>query len=109
VIESLRVIGGGARGAVWNQIMADVFGLPVQRLRQLEEATSMGAAVAGGVGAGIWTEFSKVDEMVEIASESRPRDEVHVVYDRLYEIFNEAYDALEGPSLFGRLARLDTA
>jgi xylulokinase len=108
-IESLRVIGGGARGAVWNQIMADVFGVPVHRLTLLEEATSMGAAAAGGVGAGIWRDFAKVDEMVEIASESRPRADVHAVYDGLYEIFNEAYDSLESSSIFRRLAAFDVA
>ena len=107
-IESLRVIGGGARGAVWNQIMADVFGVPVHRLALLEEATSMGAAAAGGVGAGIWKDFAKVDEMVEIASESRPRAHVHAVYDGLYEIFNAAYDSLESSSIFRRLAAFDT-
>src|SRR5439155_4902416 len=27
-IEAMRVIGGGARGRFWNQIMADVYGVP---------------------------------------------------------------------------------
>lgn len=107
-IDSLRVIGGGARSAAWNQIMADVFGIPVNRLSQLEEATSMGAAAAGGVGAGIWKDFSKVDEMVQIASEAKPRAELRALYDELSEIFEEAYAALDGASLFRRLAALDT-
>jgi xylulokinase len=108
-IGSLRVIGGGARSAVWNQIMADVFGIPVQRLTLLEEATSMGAGVAGGVGVGIWRDFSKVDEMVEIASEARPRRELRGLYDELYEVFERAYAALEDASVFRRLAGVDAA
>jgi xylulokinase len=108
-IGSLRVIGGGARGAVWNQIMADVFGIPVQRLTLLEEATSMGAGVAGGVGVGVWKDFSKVDEMVEIASEARPRGEFRGLYDELYEIFERAYAALEDASVFRRLAGVESA
>jgi xylulokinase len=107
-IESLRVIGGGARSAVWNQIMADVFGIPVHRLALLEEATSMGAAVAGGVGVGIWKDFSKVDEMVQIASEAEPRAELRGLYDELSAIFDEAYAALDGSSVFRRLAGIDT-
>jgi xylulokinase len=106
-IESLRVIGGGARGAVWNQIMADVFGIPVHRLSLLEEATSMGAAAAGGVGAGIWKDFSKVDEMVQVASEAEPRPELRALYDELSDIFDKAYAALDGASVFGRLAAFD--
>jgi xylulokinase len=108
-IESLRVIGGGARSAVWNQILADVFGIPVHRLSLLEEATSMGAAAAGGVGAGIWKDFSKVDEMVAIASEAKPRTELRALYDELSAIFDDAYAALDGSSVFRRLAAVDTA
>lgn len=108
-IESLRVIGGGARSAEWNQIMADVFGVPVHRLAALEEATSMGAAAAGGVGAGIWKDFSKIDEMVEIASEAKPRADLRGLYDELSGIFDEAYAALDGSSVFRRLSAVDTA
>jgi xylulokinase len=109
VIESLRAIGGGARSPVWNQIMADCFGIPVQRLALQEEATSMGAGVAGGVGLGIWKDFTKVDEMVQIAEESRPRTELRALYDDLYGIFDDAYVALDDASIFGRLAALDAA
>jgi xylulokinase len=108
-IERLRVIGGGARGAAWNQIMADIFGLPVDRLALLEEATSMGAGVAGGVGVGIWEDFTKVDEMVEVASEARPRPELRALYDELSELFERAYAALEEGSVFSGLAHVDSA
>lgn len=106
-IESLRVIGGGARGAVWNQIMADVFGIPVERLTLLEEATSMGAAVAGGVGVGLWPDFSQVDRMVGVAAESRPRRELEPFYAELYAIFEQTYAALEGADVFRRLEAVE--
>ncbi|MDI6772400.1 MAG: FGGY-family carbohydrate kinase, partial [bacterium] len=57
-IEQMRPIGGGARGRLWRQIMADVYGLPVLLPRYLEEATSLGAAVAGGIGVGLIKDFS---------------------------------------------------
>ena len=41
-IDAIRVIGGGASGRFWNQMMADIYGIPVQRLTILEETTSMG-------------------------------------------------------------------
>ena len=108
VIESLRVIGGGARSAAWNQIMADIFGIPVHRLSLLEEATSMGAAAAGGVGVGLWKDFSKVDELVEIASEARPAPELRALYDELSAIFDDAYVSLESAAVFRRLAAVDS-
>jgi len=56
------VIGGGAKGALLRQILADVFGRPVLRPRLLDEATSLGAAVAAGVGVGLFRDFSTVSQ-----------------------------------------------
>jgi xylulokinase len=42
-----RVIGGGARSAGWNQLKADVLGVPYQRLRRQEFATWGSALIAG--------------------------------------------------------------
>lgn len=106
-IPVLRLIGAGARSPVWNQIMADIFGIPVQRLSVSEEATSMGAAVTGGVGLGIWKDFSQVDRMLQVLSEATPREECRDLYDELYDVFNETYGALERNSVFERLTRLD--
>lgn len=105
-ITSLRVIGGGARGAAWNRIMADIFDLPVERLALLEEATSMGAAVAGGIGVGVWKDFSQVDWMVRTESMTQPNEQYRALYATLYDIFNEAYNALDGAAIFDKLAAL---
>ncbi|MCC6614280.1 MAG: xylulokinase [Anaerolineae bacterium] len=93
-IEAMRLIGGGARSRFWNQIMADIYGMPVQRLSILEEATSMGAALAGGVGVGLYPDFSMIEQMNEIASVIDPSPEDRAVYEKLYPVFNAAYDAL---------------
>ncbi len=47
-----RVVGGGARSAVWNQIKADVLDVPYQRLRGNEFGT-WGAAMIAGKAAGV--------------------------------------------------------
>jgi hypothetical protein len=62
-----------------------------------------------GVGVGIWKDFSKVDEIVEIPSEARPRPELRELYDELYEIFERAYAALEDALVVRRLAGVDSA
>ncbi len=56
-IERITVIGGGAKGAVWRRIMADVYQAEILKPDYLEEATSMGAAIIGGVGCGVFTEL----------------------------------------------------
>ena len=47
-IDSITVIGGGAKGRVWRQMMADIYGVRIEKPTYLEEATSMGAAITGG-------------------------------------------------------------
>lgn len=93
-IEAMRVIGGGARGRFWNQIMADLYGMPVQRLAILEEATSMGAALAGGVGVGLYPDFSMIETMNQVVEAVEPNPDSQAVYEKIYPIFNATYNAL---------------
>lgn len=93
-IDAMRVIGGGARGRFWNRIMADIYGLPVQRLAILEEATSMGAALAGGIGVGLYSDFSMSEHMNRTVEVIEPDPRAQAVYARLYPIFEAAYQAL---------------
>jgi xylulokinase len=93
-IDTMRVIGGGAKGKLWNQIMADVYGVPVQRLNVLEEATSLGAAVAGGVGVDVYKDFSMVEHMNPVVSTVEPNPMSKETYNKLLKVFNSAYEAL---------------
>jgi xylulokinase len=93
-IDAMRVIGGGARGRFWNQLMADIYGVPVQRLAILEEATSMGAALAGGIGVGLYKDFSMSQTMNAVAETFQPHPAARAVYAQIYPIFEAAYHAL---------------
>ncbi len=101
-VEAMRVIGGGARGRVWRQIMADIYGMPILRPALLEEATSLGAALAGGIGVGIFSDFSVAEKLTPIVDTIQPNEALKPLYDRLYAVFNRAYDAFE--PLFDELA-----
>lgn len=52
-----RVIGGGARSPVWNQIKADVLGIPYQRLGSSEFGT-WGSALIAGKAAGLFDDLA---------------------------------------------------
>jgi xylulokinase len=93
-IETIRLIGGGARGRFWNQIMADVYGMLVHRLAIVEEATSMGAALTGGVGIGLYPGFSMIETMNQIAETIAPDPVTQTVYQQNYAVFEAAYQAL---------------
>ncbi|MDL1901395.1 xylulokinase [Anaerolineae bacterium CFX9] len=93
-ISAMRVIGGGARGRFWNMIMAAIFGMPIHRLTVLEEATSMGAALAGGIGVGLYPGWEMIEQMNSIAETIAPDPAAQAAYERLYPIFDQAYSAL---------------
>ncbi|MGB2635300.1 MAG: xylulokinase, partial [Candidatus Acidiferrum sp.] len=52
-VESIRLSGGGARSALWQQIQADIYGMPVE-LIEADEGAAYGAALLAGVGTGNW-------------------------------------------------------
>jgi xylulokinase len=93
-VKTMRLIGGGARARFWNQIMADVYGIPVYRMSILEEATSMGAALAGGIGVGLYPDFSLADSMNPVEEVIEPDAEAHAAYRSLMQVFFESYEVL---------------
>jgi xylulokinase len=103
-IDTITVIGGGARSALWRQMMADVYGCPVQSLNFLEEATSMGAAVVGGVAAGVFPDFDVIDRFVRVDRTATPSAANQRVYGRMMPVFEHAYRSLV--DVYEELARI---
>jgi xylulokinase len=93
-LEAMRLIGGGGRGRFWNQMLADIYGLPVYRMAILEEATSMGAAMAGGVGVGLFPDFSVSQQMNPVAETFTPDPKARQVYEQIFPLFESCYQAL---------------
>jgi xylulokinase len=94
-IRAMWLIGGGARSGLWRQILADVYGLPILRPALLAEATSLGAAIAGGIGVGVFPDFSVAREFVQAEEAERPDPAHSQRYATLYDLFQRTYAALE--------------
>jgi xylulokinase len=93
-IENMRIIGGGARGSFWAQILANMYNMEVLRPIYLEEATSLGAAIAGGVGVGIFHDLEVAENLIDIRDCYHPIPEDVETYNRLYPVFIQAYRSL---------------
>lgn len=93
-IESMIVIGGGAKGAIWRQMMADVYDLEVRKPNYLEEATSMGAAILAGIGAGVFDGFDAIDRFITIEAVHTPDPVARQRYLELMPIFERCYHGL---------------
>ena len=93
-IHEIIIIGGGAKSPAWLQIMADVFAIPVKVPTILDEASSMGAAIIGGVGAGLFEDFHVVERFLKIERSQQPNPENKAVYEEAKRRFNDFYFAL---------------
>src|SRR6266545_7554508 len=51
--RTIKLIGGGARSALWVQIKADVLGRPLH-VSKLEESVALGVALLAGLAAGVY-------------------------------------------------------
>lgn len=94
-IEEILVIGGGAKGDVWRQMMADIYNAKVSVPDLLEEAGSMGAAVIGGVGVGMFKDFTAIDKFISINKTQDPISTAVEDYKPVKELFDACYFALE--------------
>lgn len=102
-IDEILVIGGGAKGYVWRQMMADIYDTKIVVPSLLEEASSMGAAVIGGVGVGLFEDFNVIENFLEINSVHKPDPDAVKAYKPVKEIFDECYFALE--NVFIKMAK----
>jgi xylulokinase len=104
-IRSMRVIGGGMRSALWRQILADVYNLPLLRPHLDSAATSLGAAIAGGIGVGLFPGFEVVEQIIPIEPAERPDPIRNAHYERMYPLFQQTYTSLK--PVFDALAELE--
>jgi len=93
-VTQLRVCGGQARSAPWNQIKADVTGFPVAVLR-VPEAALMGTAVLAGVGAGLWPDVTAgTRRLVHVERVVEPHPDRHRRYTDLFGVYQRLYPDL---------------
>src|SRR6266702_1275100 len=90
----LRVSGGGAGMAVWNQIKADVTGIP--GVRVAGDSTAAGAAMLAGLGAGVYRDAA---EAVSAGYRPLGRAEPDPAHRALYDDLYERYRALLGSAV----------
>ncbi|MEA3335739.1 MAG: xylulokinase [Chloroflexota bacterium] len=94
-IPEMRLIGGGAKSKLWRQILADVYALPVVQLQLPAQATSLGAAVAGGIGVGLFPDYTVVQDLAPAISRVYPDPDAVAIYEGLFPLFKKTYCLLE--------------
>jgi xylulokinase len=100
-VRRLTIVGGGAKGALWRQIKADVTGLPA-RVPSSVETTATGAAILAALGSDL---YGSVAEATAAFVSFQPQEHVpdpgvRDAYDAAYALYRDVYFALT--PVFGR-------
>jgi len=102
-VPALRLIGGGGQSAAWQQMLADICDAEIRVLStQAADATSLGAAVAAGVGVGLFESVADGCRGIRVELTRPPTPELRQVYARSFAIYASLYPALK--DAFARLS-----
>jgi xylulokinase len=95
-VRRLTIVGGGAKGALWRQIKADVTGYPI-RVPTSVETTSTGAAILAAVAAGLFPSIAEATEAFVSfePDENQPDPAARDAYNAAYRRYRDVYAALK--------------
>ena len=92
--DTIRLGGGGAKSALWQQIQADVYGQTVETI-EAEEGAAFGAAILAAVGAGHWETVDEAcEKTIKSARRIKPDPDSVGKLQRNYEAYKLLYSAL---------------
>ncbi|MBS4221735.1 xylulokinase [Lederbergia citrea] len=95
MVNEVKLIGGGARSKVLIEILSDVLQLSVQLNHKTSEATSLGAAIAGGVGIGMYSSFEEADHLIKKGERQDPHKERASLYQNRLSVFKTLYEQVK--------------
>ncbi len=91
-IKEIVFAGGASKGKLWPQILSDVTGCKV-KIPRVTEATALGAAMAAGVGAGIYPSVAEAaKKLVVWDKEFTPDLKNTQKYDDIKQRWQEIYE-----------------
>lgn len=95
-MKRLLSVGGGTRNRLWNQMKADMTGLPVE-LAAEPEAGLKGCALLASAGVGLIDDLNaEARKRCVVEKKVAPNPENRAVYDQALEQFQKIYDRLLG-------------
>lgn len=94
-VDTIRINGGGAKSALWCQIMANVLNVKVDKINS-EEGPAFGAAILAAVGCN---QYANVEEaaskLIKVTESTYPEESIVELYNKRYEVFKALYPNLK--------------
>ena len=90
-VKQVRVSGGGAKSALWRQILADILNAELVTVNTTEGG-AFGAALCAGVAVGIWKDIDQAcAETIELTGKTIPNPESAARYEKHYQLYAGLY------------------
>ncbi len=103
-LQSITIGGAAARSDTWNRIIASVLGRPLTVLSGTHVEV-LGAAVIGGVAAGLFADLQRgMERVAQPTTRVEPDAAWHPIYDELYRFYVDLYPHVKG--LYSRLNQI---
>ena len=99
-IDRMRICGGGGKSALWRQIIADCYRMPVCRMEN-EEGPALGVGILAMVGCGLYPdvvtacrEIVRERDRTEVSESAARYAQGYTLYRRLYPALQKEFAAL---------------
>ncbi len=87
--DEMVLVGGGSKSRLWQQIFADVFKTGIIKTSIGQQAGSLGAAAVAAVGSGLWKDFNKINQILQIKAKTNPIVNNNEKYEKIIQIFDK--------------------
>ncbi|WP_134685170.1 gluconokinase [Brevibacillus migulae] len=89
--REIRASGGFARSAVWRQMLADMFGVPVA-VPDNHESSSLGAALLAFHAVGAIDSLAACKKLIGVADKTVPDPDNQAKYAQLFPVYERLYE-----------------
>lgn len=85
----MLICGGGSKSAVWRQIFADIYNLPVLKTNIDQNAASLGAAALAANACGMWDGYDGIPAIHQTEDISAPDPAHNALYEKLLVVYKQ--------------------
>jgi len=93
-VDTLRAIGGGSVNDKWMQGIANITGKRIETVTEPGMAGAIGAAACAFVGGGVFSSFTEVSELINVAKVFFPQTDKQEIFNSLFRTYKSIYSDL---------------
>lgn len=90
--DDMLIVGGGGKSQLWRSLFADIYNKNIIETNVGQDAGSLGAAAVAAVGAGVWKDFERLNDIHVQKGKIEPNKDNNIKYERILKLFEKIAD-----------------